>query len=278
VTVRSTTRSVVGKVRRRAARRIAATLDPQAPVIRGSRDRLVASPVFLLSSVRSGSTLLRVVLNSHSQIRAPHEMHLRGLHVTIDQRKSVIAAMEEAKLDARELEYLLWDRIMHRELVRSGKSIFVDKTPQNVQIYKRLRRGWPQARYIFLLRHPASITDSLNRAKARPDYEVAKNRVLTLASSLDEARAALKGHTVRYEDLTADPAGVTRGICDFLGVRWEPGMLDYGSQDHGTFRPGIGDWSPNIKTGTIVAARPLPAPDELPADLLAQARAWGYVD
>src|SRR3954470_10054533 len=43
--------------------------------------RLVRSPVFVLSSVRSGSTLLRVLLNSHSQIRAPHELHLRTLQV-----------------------------------------------------------------------------------------------------------------------------------------------------------------------------------------------------
>ncbi|MFD8212331.1 sulfotransferase [Streptomyces sp. NPDC059697] len=43
------------------------------------------SPVFVLSSVRSGSTLLRVLLNSHSQIRAPHEMHLRTVHVHLSR-------------------------------------------------------------------------------------------------------------------------------------------------------------------------------------------------
>ncbi len=41
------------------------------------RDRLVQRPCFLLSSVRSGSTLSRVILNSHSQIHSPHEMHFR---------------------------------------------------------------------------------------------------------------------------------------------------------------------------------------------------------
>jgi len=42
-----------------------------------SGDRLVAAPVFILCTLRSGSTLLRVLLNSHSQIHAPHELHLR---------------------------------------------------------------------------------------------------------------------------------------------------------------------------------------------------------
>ncbi|XDO64283.1 sulfotransferase [Streptomyces sp. RLB1-33] len=51
------------------------------PYVAPPAPRLVDSPVFVLSSVRSGSTLLRVLLNSHSQIRAPHEMHLRTVHV-----------------------------------------------------------------------------------------------------------------------------------------------------------------------------------------------------
>ncbi|MFJ8165549.1 hypothetical protein ACIRBY_32180 [Streptomyces sp. NPDC096136] len=45
-------------------------------------DRLVPSPVFLLSAVRSGPTLLRCVLDSHSRLHAPHELHLTrfGVH------------------------------------------------------------------------------------------------------------------------------------------------------------------------------------------------------
>src|SRR3954467_12084339 len=42
-------------------------------------DRLLEQPVFVLSSIRSGSTLLRVLLNSHTAIHAPHELHLGGI-------------------------------------------------------------------------------------------------------------------------------------------------------------------------------------------------------
>ncbi|MFC7591929.1 sulfotransferase [Nonomuraea antimicrobica] len=45
--------------------------------------RLVKSPVFVISPVRSGSTLLRMLLNSHSRIRAPHELHLRTIGVEL---------------------------------------------------------------------------------------------------------------------------------------------------------------------------------------------------
>jgi len=52
----------------------------------GGGDRLLEAPAFVLCSVRSGSTLLRVLLDSHSQIHSPHEMHLRALRVKVRSR------------------------------------------------------------------------------------------------------------------------------------------------------------------------------------------------
>src|SRR5262249_35864728 len=89
----------------------AAYVAPRAP-------RLVESPVFVLSSVRPGSTPLRVLLNSHSRIRAPHEMHLRTVHVRMS-REFTADAMKELALDKEELEHVLWDRVLHLELSRS---------------------------------------------------------------------------------------------------------------------------------------------------------------
>jgi hypothetical protein len=242
-----------------------------------SASRLVPSPVFLLSPVRSGSTLMRVLLNSHSRIRAPHELHLRHVRVELDDHKATHEAMRELDLDQNELQLLLWDRIMHRELLRTRKTVFVDKTPQNLDQWKRLHRGWPQARYIFLMRHPASVLDSLNKAKLHPDPEAAERRILVLGERLNAARAKLKGHTVRYEDLTADPARVTREVCGYLGVPWERGMLSYGDHEHGEFKRGLGDFSENIRSGKVLPARALPSEDEVPPSLLGLARSWGYL-
>ena len=44
-----------------------------------SGDRLVESPGFVMCTLRSGSTLLRVMLDSHSQVHCPHEIHLLSL-------------------------------------------------------------------------------------------------------------------------------------------------------------------------------------------------------
>ncbi|WP_428936601.1 sulfotransferase family protein [Streptomyces sp. ACT015] len=237
--------------------------------------RLVPSPVFVLSSVRSGSTLLRVLLNSHSRIRAPHEMHLRTLHVRLSRSFSA-DAMRELDLDRAELEHLLWDRVLHLELTRSGKDVIVDKTPPNTLIWPRLHRCWPDARFVLLLRHPGAVVASLTERRQDPDPAAVRAEVLDYAERLDEARTHLNPHVITYEDLTADPEGVTRGLCDRLGVDWEPAMLDYGAQDHGTFRPQLGDWSETIRSGRVRPARTATPGVELPPRLRELAKAWGY--
>ncbi|GAA3292788.1 sulfotransferase [Streptomyces cinereospinus] len=252
------------------------TATPETPAYTAPRaPRLVDSPVFVLSSVRSGSTLLRVLLNSHSRVRAPHEMHLRTVHVQLT-RSFTPAAMQELQLDRQELEHVLWDRILHLELTRSGKDVIVDKTPPNTLIWPRLQRCWPNARYILLLRHPGAIIASLTDRRQDPDVGAIHREVLAYAEKLDEARRSLDAHVITYEELTAEPERTTRGVCAYLGVEWESGMLDYGSRDHGTFRPQLGDWSSTIKSGRIQPARAADPSAELPPRLAQLARDWGY--
>ncbi|MFS2291910.1 MAG: sulfotransferase [Actinomadura sp.] len=238
--------------------------------------RLVESPVFIMCSVRSGSTLLRVLLNSHSQIRAPHELHLRHLKVK-PGRSFTHDIMGELGLDVQELEYMLWDNVLAYELRRSGKTQIVDKTPSNALIWRRLAAAWPQARYIFLLRHPASIVESVlaRRKGAVPEKVVPE--ILRYAEHIERARQVLSGITVRYEELTAEPERVTKEICAYLGVEWERGMLEYGRLSHGPYRAAFGDWGAKLKSGEIQPARPLPAEDAVPAELRDIARAWDYL-
>ena len=238
-------------------------------------DRLVAAPIFIMCTLRSGSTLLRVLLDSHSQLHAPHELHLRYVSVRLDEKWSE-RSMKEMGLDQKRLEYLLWDRILHRELAGSGKRQIVDKTPNNIFIADRLAECWPDARFVFLLRHPAAIARSRMAVKGE-DFDVDKNLALIkrYCDTLESVRQTFPGHTLRYEDLTADPAGETRRLCEFLGVPWEPQMLEYGRFDHGRFKAGLGDWADKIQTGEI--QKPEPPPQEIPAALREACVAWGYL-
>jgi hypothetical protein len=238
-------------------------------------DRLLEAPTFVLCSVRSGSTLLRVLLDSHPLICAPHELHLRDMAVAL-KTDYAAKSLGEVGLDPTRLEYLLWDRVLHRELAESGKELLVNKTPNDVFIADAIKACWPDARFIFLLRHPQAIADSRHRARPQDPAERNIAKVLKYGAALEAARSAHDGLTVRYEDLATDPAAETRRICTFLGVEWEAEMLDYGRYDHGAFRPGLGDWSDNIRSGRVQPPGPPPRPEDVVPELRALAAAWGY--
>ena len=243
-------------------------------------DRLVEAPVFIICTLRSGSTLLRVLLNSHSQIHSPHELHLRYVSVHFDRKWSE-RSMKELGLDATAAESLLWDRILHRELAASGKSIIADKTPNNVFIVDRLREAWPDARFIYLLRHPGAIARSRLAYKgedSEDDPDKNADLIRRYCEALEDARQTYDGHTVRYENLTAEPERELRAICDFLAIPYEPEMLEYGQFDHGRYRFGLGDWNEKIKSGAIQAPEAPPSLEEIHPALREMCARWGYVD
>ncbi len=240
-------------------------------------DRLLERPVFVLSSIRSGSTLLRVMLNTHSAIHSPHELHLGGISVELRGR-FVAPAMDEIGMDSAQLQYLLWDRLLHREMVRHGKSVMVNKTPSDAFRWRRILECWPDARFIFLLRHPAAITDSW--AKWRPDWtrdRVAED-VRRYMVAVQSARAKHGGLTLKYEDITVDPEREMKRVCEFIDVAWEPAMVDYGRGEHGTFEVGLGDWGERIRSGEVQPVGRLPTRDETPASLIEISTQWGYLD
>ncbi|MEV4096410.1 sulfotransferase family protein [Streptosporangium saharense] len=249
--------------------------EPIRPPADPVTDRLLTAPIFILSPVRSGSTLLRALLNAHSMLHAPHELHVRRLTVDFGTPLSK-RAMEALGHNRADLEHLLWDRVLHRELVRSGKSFVVDKTPANAFAYERITTCWPDARFVFLLRHPASIARSWHEASPeRRTRQEAALDALRYMKAVQRARRALDGLTVRYEDLTENPKRETRRLCDFLGVPWETGMLDYGEQ--AVLQKGLGDWKDKIRSGSVQRGRDLPEPEEVPEILRPMALTWDYL-
>jgi hypothetical protein len=237
-------------------------------------DRLLVAPVFIMAPVRSGSTLLRALLDGHSALHAPHELHVRRLTVGFGTSLAE-KAMDTLGHNRADLEHLLWDRVLHRELQKSGKQTIVEKTPANAFAYKRISTCWPDARFIFLLRHPVSIARSWHEAGfVKRSPQEAELDALRYMKAVQKARKALPGLTLRYEQLTEDPERETRRVCGFLGVPWEREMLEYG--DRLLLQKGLGDWKDKIRSGSVQPGRELPGPDEIPETLRAMCDIWGY--
>ncbi|MGN6608105.1 MAG: sulfotransferase family protein [Jatrophihabitans sp.] len=255
------------------------TLPPLDPAVvaatrAANSERKLVRPAFILSSVRSGSTLLRLVLDTHSQLYAPHELHLRSVQVRLANSYAA-RAMAELGSDELDLQFLLWDRLLHRELVKHGKQQLVNKTPSDALIWERIVQCWPDARFIFLLRDPGAVVESWHRARKSWSRSAIEADVHRYMAAVEDARRRRGGLTVRYEEFTADPERESRRLCEYLGVPFEPAILDYGRGEHGSLRAGLGDWSARIKSGTIQPARAVDDV-ELGPELQQLARIWEY--
>ena len=71
-------------------------------------------------------------------------------------------SLEGLELTVEDLEHMLWDRVLAEPLRRSGKPRLVVKTPSNVLVWERIAACWPDAAFVFLLRHPAAAVASLH--------------------------------------------------------------------------------------------------------------------
>jgi hypothetical protein len=245
--------------------------------------RVLRAPIFIFSAARSGSTLLRMILGSHTQVYAPPELPLMHLRVRAET-KWIQIAMQELELTQESLDESLWDRVLGDLLARSGKPTIAVKTPSNIHVWRQIAEAWPDARFVYLLRHPASAVASLN-ASFDPSWHPSESgsfaqsmyKARWYMRTLEEARAAIPGYTIRYEDMTSQPEISIRQLCTHLDLEFEPAMLDYGKFSHGRIRSGLGDASDNLRSGKVRAPAPLPIPSQIPEPLLEMCIAWGYV-
>ena len=117
-------------------------------------------PVFVLSCERSGSTLLRYIIDTHPQICSPAHLHLgqlcRSLYTSIfyslGQTMEVTDEATREQLVAVETRRIV-DELMERYVRAKGKQMWCEKTTENLQYLKNLNDVFPDARYICLYRN-----------------------------------------------------------------------------------------------------------------------------
>ncbi|WP_406276206.1 sulfotransferase [Nocardia sp. NBC_00881] len=236
--------------------------------------RFVQSPTFVLSLMRSGSTLLRCILDSHSKIYSPHELHLGSIEVeAVDGAQLSIGRLDMTQHD---LKFILWDQLVYRQLVGSGKKFIVEKTPANTLIHEQILSCWPDARFIILYRNPIDICRSFVNSGIFTEAEEACESILQWSERLEAAALHPDSIEVRYEKLIETPDIVFRDLCRFIGVDYEPTMLDYGNYDHGAYEPGLGDWRDKIRSGCIQVLSTDSAACELPGSIVELGERWGY--
>jgi hypothetical protein len=111
---------------------------------------------------------------------------------------------------------------------RNGKPRWAEKTPRHLEVSELIAATWPAARLVRIVRDPRDAAVSLTRVPFGTPSMITN---LSVLARLDEASAAFfrtspSALTLRYEDLVADPEGQLTRLCEFVGVSYDPAMLD----------------------------------------------------
>jgi acyl transferase domain-containing protein/pimeloyl-ACP methyl ester carboxylesterase len=216
--------------------------------------------ILLLSAPRSGSTLLRVMLAGHPALFSPPELHLLAFE-GMRQRQAALQAsylgegLERALVELRGVDAGVARREVG-ELVAANRPVaevyrllcelaggraLVDKSPSYAYAATTLARAEAlfggTAKYLHLIRHPAPAIASFVRLRMETLIGAAGEAPLDVAeevwrrsnSNLEAFLAGIQPERrllVRYEDLVREPETVARRICAFLGIEWDPAVLD----------------------------------------------------
>ncbi|MBN8607222.1 MAG: sulfotransferase [Caulobacterales bacterium] len=198
------------------------------------------APVFLVGFPRSGTTLLDQILSSHSSIVCIEEReHFANALASVisDQEKLAhFADLSDAEIERARAEF--WRRVDEDGVDRAGKLV-IDKLPLNIVVLPLIKRVFPEAKIIFALRDPRDVILSCYQQRFGMNAAMAQFLELNSAAAyydaimrlmqLCEERLALDRHRIRYEDVVADVEGAARALTQFLGVAFEPSMLDFRS-------------------------------------------------
>jgi len=215
-----------------------------------------APPFFIVGCRRSGTTLLRLMLDRHPGIAIPPESHFipplwkhrrrygsDGRLTDVDRFLSDLGSQTRFRLWGLPIEAVRSELDRTGEPTidaglsasfrayarREGKQRWGDKTPNYVEHLSTLDRLFPGAQFIHLVRDGRDVAASM---LAMQDWHhTAATPAFYWRQALQQVRAArpVLGKRlveVRYEALIEDTDAELRGLCTFLGVDFDPAMLE----------------------------------------------------
>lgn len=213
--------------------------------------------VLIFGSGRSGTTLVREILNQHSSINILpetgfYDRHWAGRQWLGSPRcrdgwiRWLYYVLFESYDPAMKQYVQYWPRLLDEFSKRpprnpddmfhrltsvlgecKGKSIVGEKTPRHLMYWRRLHRCVAGARSIITIRDPRAVVASMLKrgdlAKSAWRAAVEWRLAAEIADQVIE-EAEGKSLLVRYEDLVCDSHRVIQVLCGFLGIEFEPKM------------------------------------------------------
>jgi hypothetical protein len=208
---------------------------------------------FIVGVGRSGTTMLRLMLDAHPQLTIPPETHFvpelieaidegAGPERAVDVMRSV-RQWGDLQMDAEEVLARLqaieeWNAgnalrtfyAIYAE--RQGKPRFGEKTPAYVRKMRLIERAMPEARFVHVIRDGRDVALSrwkrtLGEGKRAPAGQVGEGWQRRIRRAQRQGKRLRHYKELRYEDLVTDTEPNLRRIAEFLELEWDPAMLTY---------------------------------------------------
>ncbi|MEZ0224034.1 MAG: sulfotransferase [Alphaproteobacteria bacterium] len=216
---------------------------------------VASSPVFLVGSPRSGTTLLDQILSSHPGVYVGEEKPAVGAMGEYMRKKYGATARTllrpqvgieiwgDAHYPSAISQLQAGDIAEMRQIFFSEHGpaadgrLLVDKLPINIMHAGLIHAVFPKSKFILALRHPCDCVLScfmqafaMNAAMVRfLDIEDGARFYDEMFSVWEHTAktAALDSHAIRYEDVVSDFRPTVKALLDFLGLEWTNAVLEY---------------------------------------------------
>ncbi len=229
-------------------------------------------PFFIVGNDRSGTTMLRLILDRGREAAIPPESMFLTDFAEDDGSQLLERVWHHPKvhlwdlapdppapppgLDDRQARRFAFEAPFVAYAAKHGKPRWGDKTPHYVHHVDHLLAIWPDARFVILVRDGRDVALSLKPLPFGPNNAWAAAQ--WWARGIRAGERAQQQHpdnvlTVRYEDIAQAPAGHVRRICDFLELTYDDDMLDLQHADRAKIVPDQTSWFPRVLDGISTA-------------------------
>jgi hypothetical protein len=197
----------------------------------------IQRPIFLVGCHRSGTSLLRILLDSHPRISAGPEDPLLFYLSLLDNDFWRSTLRGNGYTEEEWLTRLrgFFEDFQSRYAQSQGKTRWADKNPEHSLIIGFLDKLYPNCQVVHIVRNPRDVIAS-NRVKyGKKRGAFYGGRWVEHVRSAESDGAKLgsdRFRTIRYEDLVADPEKVLRDLVAWLGEPWSDEVLRFGERTH----------------------------------------------
>jgi hypothetical protein len=216
--------------------------------------------IFMVGEQRSGSNLLRLIMNESSSIAAPHPPHilqrfmpLLSVYGDLNKQKNFKKLIEDvcrlvelnpvpwdkAKLDrkaiidrCRENSLIaVYGAVMELYAEAHNATAWMSKSMQNIRWADEINHYFDNPKFVYLYRDPRDVTLSFTKAVIgeKHPYFIASqwNELQKLCISQLNEYGKESIFPISYEKLLESPESIVRELCIFLGIEFSPKMLDF---------------------------------------------------